>query len=85
VLGSNLFNLAILAVDDTFYLKGPLLARVDKNHLITAACAIIMTSIAVLGILHPERKKRFIVSFNGIFLAVVFLLNLVLLYLSIPR
>ena len=39
LLGSNLFNVAIVAIDDLFYRPGDLLAHVSPVHAITAASA----------------------------------------------
>ena len=36
LLGSNLFNIVVLAVDDAFYLSGPLLAGVSSDHATSA-------------------------------------------------
>lgn len=56
VLGSNLFNVAILAVDDVFFRKGPLLASVSEGHAVTALAAAAMSAIVVVGlIVRPPR------------------------------
>src|SRR3972149_4909509 len=49
LFGSNIFNILILAVDDIFYKKGPLLAHVSLNHVATGVIAIIMTGIAIMS------------------------------------
>lgn len=60
LFGSNMFNIFILAVDDIFYLKGPLLADVSTNHAITGFMAIIMTGIAVVGLVYRLERKMFL-------------------------
>ncbi len=52
LLGSNLFNAAIVAVDDLFYRPGPLLSAVSPLHAITALCAVLMTSLALIGLFY---------------------------------
>jgi cation:H+ antiporter len=49
LLGSNLINLAILAVEDLFYRPGPLLASVSQVHLVTALSAITMSAVRAAG------------------------------------
>ena len=43
LLGSNLFNMLILAIEDGLYLPGPLLAHVSPAHAVSAISAMIMT------------------------------------------
>lgn len=80
LFGSNLFNMAILAVDDLLYFKSPLLAVVEKQHLIAVLSAIAMTGLAVAGLIYRSPKKRCRLSWDtsGIFL--VFVVNMILLY-----
>ena len=40
LLGSNLFNMVILAIDDLAYPGGPLFSAVSQNHAITGAIAL---------------------------------------------
>jgi len=51
LLGSNLFNVAILAVDDAAYTAGPLLASVSPEHAVTALGAVAMSVIVIAGVL----------------------------------
>jgi cation:H+ antiporter len=50
LLGSNLFNLALLAVDDAFYMQGPLLADAAPIHTLTAATALAVTGLVGVGL-----------------------------------
>jgi cation:H+ antiporter len=61
VLGSNLFNVAILAIDDLLYFKGPLLESIDPSHAMTAVSAALMSAIVVAtGLYRPTgRMLRF--------------------------
>jgi len=59
LIGSNLFNLTIIAIGDLLYLKRPLLAAVTPGHLVTAATVIIMTLVLILGLsVKPRRRYR---------------------------
>jgi len=57
MIGSNLFNMTIISVDDLLYLKGPVLAAVSENHLITAFTVILMTIVFIAGL--SFRSRRF--------------------------
>jgi len=57
LLGSNMFNLGILALDDILYGKGPLLSNISKSHAITALMAILMTAIVLVSIAYRPEKK----------------------------
>jgi cation:H+ antiporter len=57
LFGSNLFNIAILAIDDLAYLPGPLFADVSISHVASAFSAIMMSGLAVVGlILRPPSR-----------------------------
>jgi len=56
VLGSNLFNVAILPIDDLFFTGGPLLAAISPGHAVTAAAAAAMSLIVIVGLVaRPPR------------------------------
>jgi cation:H+ antiporter len=81
LLGSNLFNIAILAVDDVFYLQGPLLADVSPVHSVTALSAIAMSAVVVIGLLtRPRERIGGVVSWPSLALVVIYLINSFALY-----
>ncbi len=59
MLGSNMFNIVILAVDDIFYTAGPLFADVGDNHALTGLMAIVMGAVVVIALAFPKEKKVF--------------------------
>jgi cation:H+ antiporter len=82
LLGSNLFNMFILAVDDVFYTRGPLLARVSPVHGVSAFSAIMMTGLAIVGLFYRANGRVLhTVGWTSIVLFVVYLLNTYILYL----
>lgn len=82
LLGSNLFNIAIIAVDDLFYAKGPLLASVSAVHAMTAGSAVTMTGLALVGLFYRPRTRLFrTVGWVSLGLFLVYLLNAYVLYL----
>ena len=56
MIGSNLFNMTIISIDDLLYLKGPVLAAVSESHLITALAVILMTLIFIAGLRFKPRR-----------------------------
>lgn len=82
LLGSNLFNVTIVAIDDLFYRPGDLLAHVSPVHAITAASAVIMTGLAVMGLFfRPRNRVLRTVGMVSIGMAAVYLINTCVLYL----
>ena len=73
VMGSNLFNIGILAVDDLFYTKGPLLSGVTFSHQITAIAAMVMTTTAIIGLIYRSETKKHFISGVALAIAVVYL------------
>ncbi|MBU2642685.1 MAG: sodium:calcium antiporter [Gammaproteobacteria bacterium] len=82
LFGSNLFNIAILAIDDLFYLPGPLLADVSLVHATSAFSAMMMSGLAVVGlVLRPASRVFRTVNWVSLLLLVIYLLNTWFLYL----
>lgn len=61
LVGSNLFDVAILGIDEAFY-AGPLLASVEAGHLVLFAAALAMTALVWLGLHHPLRVSGRVVG-----------------------
>lgn len=80
LLGSNLFNIAILGLDDIFYVSGPLLARVSASHVISALGAILMTGIAMAGLQYRTERKRLILAWDSTSLVLAYGAAIYLLY-----
>lgn len=76
MIGSNLFNMTIIGIDDLFYTEGPILDAVSQNHILTALVVILMTSIVIVGlILRPQRKTPLRASWYSLALIALFLLG----------
>ncbi len=81
LFGSNIFNIFILAIDDIFFIKGPLLSFADSNHIISALSAITMTTIAVIGLTYRSVKKPLFLAWDSLVIIIVYIVNLMLLYM----
>jgi cation:H+ antiporter len=83
LLGSNLFNVAIIAVDDLFYRPGVLLASVSPVHAVTAGSAITMTGLAMVGLFFkPRGRVMRAVSWISLGMMAMCLLNTYVLFLN---
>jgi cation:H+ antiporter len=83
LLGSNLFNVLILAIDDLAYTGGPLLEGVDKAHADTAVTALAMTGLVVIGLLmRPRGRVLGGLGWISVGLVAAVLVNTALLYLG---
>ncbi len=57
IFGSNIFNIAILALDDLFYKKGPIFMYTSPNHLIPVLGTIVITAVGIIGLVYKSEKK----------------------------
>jgi cation:H+ antiporter len=81
LLGSNLFDIVIIAVDDLFFLRGPLLSHVSDAHAVSALSALIMTGAVVVGLIFRPAGRIFkAVGWVSVLLAGVYLANTYVLF-----
>jgi len=80
VLGSNLFNVAILGVDDLFFTQGPLLADVSPAHAVTALAAAAMSVIVIAGLVAKPPRLFSRVSWTLMGLVTIYVLANVLAF-----
>jgi len=79
VLGSNVFNLMVLAIDDIFYRKGPILSHSESHQIVPAILSLIMTAIFITGVSFKAGRKRLPVGWDTLAMAAIFLLDMWLL------
>jgi cation:H+ antiporter len=83
LLGSNLFDVAIVAIDDVVYAAGPILSAVSPSHAVTALSAAIMSGAAVVGFSYRPRARLLRrSSWVGATLLGVYLLNAFVQFLA---
>jgi cation:H+ antiporter len=81
VLGSNMFNILVLAVDDMVYTQGSFYADISEGHLVSAFTAVAMTGIVIAAIyFRPRRRVLGIGSWASLALFGLFSLNTWLTY-----
>lgn len=76
LLGSNLFDIVILSVDDLFYTNGSLLAHVDASHALTAFTAVMMSALAAVGLtFRPQGRVVLGLTWVSLGLFILYVLN----------
>jgi len=76
LIGSNLFNLAILGVDDLVYLDGPLLAAAAPAHALSAVSAAVMSGALIVALVaRPQARLLNLVGWTSVALALIYFAN----------
>jgi cation:H+ antiporter len=79
LLGSNLFDVLIVALDDIAYQRGPLFEAVSRQHVISALTAALMSAVVIAALVYkPTLRVLRVASWGGIALAVLYVLNALL-------
>lgn len=80
LLGSSLFNVLILAVDDLLYLDGPLLAHASPTHAFSTFAAAAMSAVAIAGwVVRPPGRILRIAGWVSMLLIGLYLVNALVL------
>lgn len=79
ILGSNTFNMVMFIALDLTYGK-PLLSSIDKIHAITASAVILVTCVALLGLLYRVKKRWWVFEPDAVLVIILVLGSLTLLY-----
>jgi cation:H+ antiporter len=79
LLGSNVFNVAILSLFDFFHTEGPVYASVSSGHLLSIFSSIVMTAIVAIGLVVRPNKKLWRLSIDGWIVLSIYLLTVFIL------
>lgn len=81
LLGSNLFNLLILSIDDLLYLPGPIFGAVSAVHAVSAASALLMSGVVVIALLvRPSARVLRVAGWSSLMLGGVYVANAYVLF-----
>jgi cation:H+ antiporter len=80
LLGSNIFNIFILFLDDIFYTKGHLLKDTNDVNLVSVLFILIMTAVAIIAFTFPIEKKKLFMAWASLAIFILYALNISLLY-----
>jgi len=84
LLGSNIFNIFILGIDDLFYRNGPLFLSLDSANLLSVFIVIIMSSVVGLGLLFkPGKKQLWLFSLDTFIIILLYFLLVIYLFIKI--
>jgi len=61
ILGSNMFNIAVIFPVDLFYTRAPILSLVSTVHLTTAVVMVVMGLLVIIGLRFRQKRKTFVV------------------------
>jgi cation:H+ antiporter len=82
LLGSNLFNMLVLAIDDIAYRPGPLFAAASPTHAVTAFAAVIMSGIVIVALLYRPSTRFFgLIGWTSLALSACYFLSSYVVYL----
>jgi cation:H+ antiporter len=79
LLGSNVFNIAILAFTDFFYTAGSLYASVSKQHILSIFSSITMTAIVTIGLMVRPEQKKWRLSIDAWLILIIYLVTIFML------
>lgn len=82
LLGSNVFNIFILALTDLIYTDGSLFASINEEHLESVMVVIMMTAVAGLGFMAKPQKKIWRLSIDTLVILFLYIGLMVTLFLK---
>jgi cation:H+ antiporter len=83
LLGSNVFNMFILGIDDVFYREGSLFNAISPSHLLSVFVTIIMTAIVGLGLIFkPKKKQMWLLSLDTFIIALLYMALMTYLFIK---
>ena len=80
LLGSNIFNIFILAVDDFFYIKGSIFEYMDHNNLWGGGIALLMTATVIIGLIYRAERKKLRLAYESIALIMIYLTGIIIIF-----
>lgn len=64
-LGSNLFNVLIVALDDLFLTSGALLSSVNTgSRLVSVLAVLVMNALLLIGLSYQAPKKQLVLAWD---------------------
>ena len=80
LLGSNIFNVFILFIDDLAYTKGHLLKDAADVNIVSVFFVVMMSVVAIIGFIFPSREKKIFMAWDTLVIFLLYIANMVLLY-----
>jgi cation:H+ antiporter len=80
LLGSNIFNIFILFIDDLVYTKGQLLKDASDLNAVSVFAVILMSAVAIIGLTVKVKGKRFLLAYDALIIFIIYVTNMIILY-----
>ncbi|MBR3063528.1 MAG: sodium:calcium antiporter, partial [Exiguobacterium sp.] len=82
ILGSNIFNMLIIAMSDVFYRNGSILADVSTSHLVSAVGITILSILVMYSVLRQNvtSKVRYVIP--SLLVVVVYFVSSYLIFIG---
>ena len=80
LLGSNIFNIAIIPIADVFFTKGAILGNASGDHILTAVLGIVMTNIVVIDLIYRAKKVPWRIGWGSISIIALYCLGSITLF-----
>jgi cation:H+ antiporter len=81
LLGSSVFNMLGLATADFLLTSGRFLGAIDTNFVLVGLLAMLLTNMALIGILARVERRFWFIELDSLAIVVVYLLGMALLYM----
>lgn len=81
LLGSSVFNMLGLAFSGFFLTSGRFLGAIDMDFVLVGLLAMLLTNIALVGILARVERRFLFIELDLLAIVVVYLLGMPLLYM----
>jgi cation:H+ antiporter len=82
VLGSNIFNILILVASDAAYTDGSVFSAVSTQHIITAVSAIVLSSVAVIGLFYRSKRTILTLGWDSVAIMIGYIGMLYILFIT---
>lgn len=80
LFGSNAFNMFTLFFSDIAYTSGPILEDVSSAEVVAALAALVMMSLATMGIVYRAERRYFMIEPDAALILLCYVLGLALVY-----
>ncbi|PPA68666.1 sodium:calcium antiporter [Jeotgalibacillus proteolyticus] len=82
ILGSNIFNMLILAGSDLIYREGAIITTVSESHLTTAIGVTILSVIMILAVLMKKAASSFTYMMPSLLITVIYFVTSYLIFVN---
>lgn len=82
ILGSNIFNMLIIAMSDVFYQNGSILADVSTSHLVTAVGITVLSLLVMYSVIRKDVTSKFKYALPSSLVVLVYVVSSYLIFIG---